>query len=91
MIGALFEVYNELEPRFRKLIFDNLRKSIPENPAYLWPLLVAGRGAQPQRAQGLTGADAGAVVTGVTSWGPERGIEFTGAGLGLVRCVGAWA
>ncbi len=32
IIGCFFEVYNELEPRFKRLIFDNPRKSIRENP-----------------------------------------------------------
>ena len=32
IIGGFFEVYNELEPQFKRLIFDIPRKSIRENP-----------------------------------------------------------
>ncbi len=68
IIGCFFEVYNELEPRFKRLIFDNPRKSIRENPCLSEAaLLSSDGGTQPQRAQGLAGVEAGAlVVTGVT-------------------------
>lgn len=91
IIGGFFEVYNELEPQYKRLTFDSPRKSIRENPCLsVAALLSSDEDSQPQPAQGLTGAEAGAVVvTGVKFSAPERGVEFAGAGLGLVRCVGA--
>ena len=63
IIGDPFEVYSELDPEYKRLIFDNSRKSIRENPCLSVAALLSSNEIQPQPAQGLTGAEAGAEGT----------------------------